>query len=638
MSFPTLLSSLAIRGHELRNRAVLTSHTASGSFFVPSLPAAPYIEYMRRRAASVGLVIAQPQLWQPGVEQPQWLIDRHGELAEAVHAEGATILLQVVHLGVYGRSDPDLHGAPLYGFGTNRSAAGETSHAMDDDEVLSMIEGYRSVARLAAEAQFDGVDIHGGHGYLIQQSLTPEFNSRDDRWGTDPTLFARRIIEAAREELGPQRIVGYRTTVDDLRIPEDGGIGFHRGAELLRQILDTGEIDLLNTTIGQGGASYSRSIPDYRYDDATNIPALRRLRQAVDVTIPVIGVGRILSPGVAESVLDSGACDLVAMTRAHIADPDMMVKVAAGQGHRARPCVGANDCVNRVQAGYSEISCFHNPEVLREAELEISPAVDRRRIVVVGAGPAGLKAAEVAARRGHDVHLFDASDRPGGRLRTAASTAASALVSSIDYLLSELAELGVTPIRRELGEVELREIAPDEVILATGTRAHVEGAFVGAQDAGAIDSSVALDVELGRRVLVYDTVGANEGPLVAEALARRGHAVTFVTPEEEVAPYSGFLHRAQYGRTLYGVVDRVIVRALIGFVEDGSALVATPEGVDIDTLLCDSLVVVAPPQPDLTLVPVLKELGIAYRVAGDAHAPRLGMQAFKEGHEAGLAV
>lgn len=638
MQFPTLLSSLDIRGHELRNRTVITAHTASQSFLNPALPATNYVEYIRRRAGSVGLVIAQPPLWAPGIEQPQWLIDRHGLLADAVHAEGAKIMVQIVHLGVYGRSDPDMHMPPLYGFGVNRSAAGETSHEMDDGEILVMIDGYRSMARLAAEAGFDGVDVHGGHGYLIQQSLTPEFNSRTDRWGTDPTLFARLVIHAAREELGPNRLVGFRTTVDDLRSPEDGGIGFQRGAELLRDILATGEVDVLNTTIGYGGDSYPRAIPDYRYGDAPNIAALQRLREAADVKIPIIGVGRILSASVAESVLASGACDLVAMTRAHVADPDLMVKVVAGQGHRVRPCVGANDCVNRVQAGYPEISCFHNPEVLREQELAVIPAAEQRKILVIGAGPAGLKAAEIAARRGHDVHLYDGARRPGGRLRHVADTAASALVSSIDHLFSELAELGVTLISQQVGEAELQQIAPDEVILATGTRPDVDRAFAGARAAGAIDSSVALDVDLGHRVLVYDTVGANEGPLVAEALARRGHEVTFVTPEETVAPQSGYLHRAQFGKTLYGVVNRVIVRGLIGSIEDGKAMLATPEGADIDALPCDSLVVVAAPQPDLVLVPVLKTLGIPYRIAGDAITPRLAMQAFKDGHEAGLAV
>ncbi|MGO4859998.1 oxidoreductase [Arthrobacter sp. 2MCAF14] len=638
MSYPVLFSTLNIRGHELRNRAVITSHTASQSFFNPALPAATYIEYIRRRAGSVGLIITQPQLWQPGIVQPQWLIDRHGELAEAVHAEGAKIMLQIVHLGVYGRSDPDLHAPPLYGFGVNQSVAGEASHEMDDAEITMMIEGYRSVARLAAEAGFDGVEAHGGHGYLIQQSLTPEFNSRTDRWGTDPTLFARRIIQAAREEVGPNRIVGYRTTTDDLRSPEDGGIGFERGAQLLKKILATGEVDVLNTTIGYGGPSYSRSIPDYRHGDAPNIPPVERLREAADVKIPIIGTGSILTADVAESVLASGACELVAMTRAHIADPEHMLKVAGGHGHRVRPCVGANDCVNRVQSGFPEITCFHNPEVLREQELAVLPTVEQRKVLVIGAGPAGLKAAEIAARRGHDVHLYDGAGRPGGRLRHSADTAGSALVGSIDYLFAELAELGVKLVSQNVGEGELQEIAPDEVILASGTRPNVERAFAGAQAAGAIDSSEALDVHLGHRVFVYDTLGANEGPLVAEALAKRGHQVTYGTPEETVGPQSGYLHRAQYVQTLYGVVSRVIVRGRIGFIEVGTALVATPEGADIDTLQYDSLVVVAAPQPDLVLVPVLKRLGIAYRVAGDAVAPRLAAQAFKGGHEAGLAV
>src|SRR3954451_534605 len=178
--------------------------------------------------------------------------------------------------------------------------------------------------------------------------------------------------------------------------------------------------------------------------------------------------------------------------------------------------------------------------------------------------------------------------RPGGRLQHVAGTAASALVSSIDYLFSELAELGVALTSQRVGKSELEQIAPDEVILATGTRPNVEQAFAGALAAGAIDSSVALDAELGHRVLVYDAVGANEGPLVAEALARRGHQVAFVTPEETVAPQSGYLHRAQFGKTLYGIVSRVIVRGLIGFVEDGNAMIATPEGAEIDTLAFDS--------------------------------------------------
>jgi 2,4-dienoyl-CoA reductase-like NADH-dependent reductase (Old Yellow Enzyme family) len=638
MPFPLLFAPITIRGHEVRNRAVITSHGASEAFRSPALPPDTYIEYLRRRAASAGLIITQPPFFNPGVQYPSWLVDRHAALVEAVHSEGAVVLLQLAHLGAFARSDADVHRPPLWGFSATQSAAGETSHEMTDDEILLMVDAYRATAAMAVAAGFDGVEIHGGHGYLVQQSLTPFYNSREDRWGADRSLFARTLIAAARSELGAERIIGYRTTTDDMRDPADGGIGFRAGADLLARLLGTGELDLLNTTIGDGGPSYARAIPDYRSADAPNIAAIARLRTAVAIEVPVIGVGRIASPGVAEAVLASGTCDLVAMTRAHIADPDLLVKVAAGQAHRVRPCVGANVCVNRKLAGFGEISCLHNPEVLREKELAIRPAQAPRRILVVGAGPAGLKAAEVAAKRGHDVQIYDAGAQPGGRLRHAAGTAAAALVSSVEYLLAELATLDLKVIQGRVTESLLRELAPDEVILATGARPDVEAAFPGALEAGAIDSSLALQAKLGQRVLVYDTVGANEGALVAEALARQGRTVSFVTPYELAMPQGGQLHRVQLPETLYARVDRVIVRGMVALVADGVALVATPEGTEIASIQADSIVVVTPPAPDVELVAVLKELGIAYRLAGDVVAPRLAMQAYKDGHEAGLAV
>lgn len=617
---------------------MITSHGASESFRSPALPPDAYIEYLRRRAAGPGLIIAQPPFFAPGVTHPAWLIDRHAALVDAVHAEGAVILLQLAHLGAFARSDADVHRPPLWGFGATQSAAGETAHEMTDVEVLAMVEAYRATAAMAATAGFDGVEVHGGHGYLVQQSLTPFYNSREDRWGADRTLFARSVLEAARGELGPDRIVGYRTTTDDLHDPDEGGIGFRKGAEMLGRLLGAGHIDLLNTTIGDGGSSYARAIPDYRWGDAPNIAAIARLRSAVSIEVPVIGVGRIASAGVAESVLQSGTCDLVAMTRAHIADPDLLVKVAAGDAHRVRPCVGANVCVNRKLAGFAEISCFHNPEVLREKELELQPAAAPRRILVVGAGPAGLKAAEIAARRGHEVHLYDAVDHPGGRLRHVVATAAASLASSIEFVLAELATLDVKVTQARVTEALLRELAPDEVILATGTRPDVAAAFSGALEAGAIDSSQALIADLGSRVLVYDTVGANEGALVAEALGRRGHRVTFVTPAELAMPQGGQLHRVQLPETLYARVERVVVRGVIGAVESGVALVATPEGTEIASVEVDSIVVVTAPRPDLDLVAALDGLGIAYRLAGDVVSPRLAMQAYKDGYEAGLAV
>jgi 2,4-dienoyl-CoA reductase-like NADH-dependent reductase (Old Yellow Enzyme family) len=636
----TLFTPITIRTTQVRNRAVITAHGASEAFRHPGASPDTYIEYLRRRAAGgVGLIIAQPPFFTPTVAHTQQSLDRHAALAAAVKAEGSVLLLQLAHLGAFARSDSDVHRPPLWGFGHHQSEAGETSHRMTEAEIELMIEAYRLTARLAAQAGFDGVEVHGGHGYLIQQSLTPSFNSREDQWGQDRTLFARRILAAARAELGADAIVGYRTTTDDLRDGDEGGIGFRAGVDILRRLLATGDVDVLNTTIGDGNASYARAIPDYRWGDAPNIPAVARLRDALGVQIPVIGVGKIASVGVAESVLASGACDLVAMTRAHIADPDLLAKARAGATERIRPCVGANVCVNRKLAGFAEISCLHNPEVLREVELQVRPAVRRRRVLVVGAGPAGLKAAEVAARRGHDVTILDADGKPGGRLRWAGLTAATALVSTIEYLVSELAgyavkvQSGIT-----VDERLLVDLAPDEVILATGARPAPQAAFEGAAEAGAIDSVEALDGRPGPSVLVYDTVGANEGSLVAEALALRGHRVTLVTPFETVMVNGGALHRVQLPETLVRRVDRVITSGLVGLVENGVALIATRAGDTLAEIAVDSIVAVTPPVPNLDLVPVLTRLGLNFQIIGDALAPRLAMQAFKEGQQAALAV
>jgi len=223
--FPHLFSPIQLGRITIRNRVVVSSHGASESFRNTGASPDAYIEYLRRRAANAGLVIVQPVWSEPGATIPEETVHRHAALGEAVRAEGAAIILQIAHLGVFARTDADLRRGPLPGFQSSQSAMGETAHAMTDAEIEAMIESYRRSAEMAAAAGLDGVEIHGAHGYLVQQSMTPSFNSRDDRWGKDRTLFARRVLAAARKAIGPDRILSYRTPTDDLRSPEDGGIG-----------------------------------------------------------------------------------------------------------------------------------------------------------------------------------------------------------------------------------------------------------------------------------------------------------------------------------------------------------------------------------------------------------------------------
>jgi 2,4-dienoyl-CoA reductase-like NADH-dependent reductase (Old Yellow Enzyme family) len=637
-----ILSPIKLGAVEVRNRVVITAHGASEMFRNPMLPAAPYIEYLRRRAAGgAGLIIAQALYVNPLGEYPDELTERHARLAKAVRAEGATLMIQLVHLGATFRSDADVHRPPLWGFSTTVTDHGEVAHAMTGEQVEMMIAGYGRMARMAADAGFDGCEVHGAHGYLGQQSISPWLNRRTDKWGQDRTLFLRRVIETVRHEIGPDRILGYRTTTDDMRSPEDGGLGAGGAIDSVRAILATGEIDVVNTTVGHGGQTYARAIPSYRHREAVNMPKARHLADAIGHQVPVIGVGRIASVGVAESLLQSGTCELVAMTRAHIADPDIVAKFSRGEAHRIRPCVGALVCNSRKLAGFSEISCLHNPEVMREHELRVEPATGRKRVTVVGAGPAGLKFAEIAARRGHDVQVYDSAGQTGGRLRAVERTAASDLASTVDHLTAELALLSV-PVKLgvTVDEELLRAAGTDHVVLATGAEPDPGAAFAGADTTHVLSSAQALapGAEIDRDVLVYDALGANEGALVAEALANGGRRVCLVTPYETVMPYAGISHRMETPDILRRKLAAIYTGAVIGVAEGRQVSVVRPDGESVADLEAGTIVAVTAPSPRVQLAEVAARLGLGCTVIGDAMAPRAATDAFRDGEEAALRL
>ena len=637
-----ILSPIRLGAVEVRNRVVVTAHGASEMFRNPMLPAAPYIEYLRRRAAGgVGLIIAQALYVNPLGEYADELTERHARLARAVQDEGATLMLQLVHLGATFRSDADVHRPPLWGFSTTVTDHGEVAHAMTGEQIEMMIAGYGRIARMAVDAGFDGCEIHGAHGYIGQQSISPWLNRRTDKWGQDRMLFLRRVVETVRHEIGPDRILGYRTTTDDMRSPEDGGLGADGAADSVRAILATGEIDVLNTTVGHGGKTYARAIPSYRHGEAVNMPKARRLGDATGHQVPMIGVGRIASVGIAESLLRSGACELVAMTRAHIADPDIVAKFSRGEAHRIRPCVGALVCNSRKLAGFSEISCLHNPEVMREHELRVEPAAGRKHVMVVGAGPAGLKFAEIAARRGHHVRVFDSAGQTGGRLRAAERTAASDLAAAVDHLTAELALLSV-PVKLgvTVDEELLRAEATDHLVLATGAEPEPGAAFIGADTAHVLSGADALapGAQIDQDVLVYDALGANEGALVAEALANGGPRVVLVTPYETVMPYGGISHRMETPDILRRKLAAIYTEAVIGVADGRQVSVVRPDGESLADLEAGTIVAVTAPRPRVQLAGVAARLGLPYTLVGDALAPRGATDAFRDGEEAALRL
>jgi 2,4-dienoyl-CoA reductase-like NADH-dependent reductase (Old Yellow Enzyme family)/thioredoxin reductase len=629
--FALLQSPLNVGSRTLRNRVITTAHGSFDPWGAPEL-FERYLSYQRARSAGgVGMIIMHPLYVEPDPRWPLPMADRLQRIAETLHADGAVAVQQIVNMGGQMSTRYNLGGRPLWSFNGMQSPGGEVSHRMADEEIVAVVEAYARTARTATEAGIDGVELHGAHGYLIQQSFSPWGNNRIDRWG-EPLAFTRAVVEATRAAIGPDPILGFRIAEWDERSAGEGGLSPKQFQEIARSIVDGGEIDYLNTSIGSKAPDYAQlAVATYRQKPGHELQYTHDMRAAIGARVPVVGVGRIVDPHMAEAALRNGDCDLVAMTRAHISDPAIVAKIAGRETSRIRKCVGANECVDRKLAGLPAIACFHNPDVGQETLGPIILASHPKHLLVVGAGPGGLKAAEVAALRGHHVTLVDRNEHAGGQLRFVQHTAAAELLGAIDHLVSELHLLGVKPqLGLEVDADLLERLHPDAVVLATGARRTTTGAFSGTDRPGVLTSCEALTSEPGPRVIVLDRLGDNEAALVAEALAGKGRAVTLVTPFDSMAPFAGYTHRKDLSQFFRRSGTRLLTETDIAAFDGQTARVADPEGRTVANIRCDAIVAVTGPVPDVSLHPVLRRLGVPFHPIGDAVAPRGVSTAIRE--------
>jgi 2,4-dienoyl-CoA reductase-like NADH-dependent reductase (Old Yellow Enzyme family) len=416
-----ILTPLQVGSKTIKNRVVSTAHSAFLDFFQPGNDGERYLAYQERRAeGGTGLIIATAMhVHESSVCNNHFMYEKDdisrklNALSTRVHRHGTTAVSQLFHFGVNGKSDGREDFTPLWGFSGQVSASGEVSHKMTPDEIEEIIQSFVNSAVVAVESGMDGVELHGTHGYLIQQSFSPWGNQRDDEWG-EPLRFIRTLARRVREAIGPDKLLGFRISSDDFMTVEQGGLGHAGLCDVVANVVADGHLDYLNHSEGAGGAGYARAIGSFRHPLGEWLPLTRGLKDAIDAAIPVIGVGKIPTADLAESALQAGDCDLVGMTRAQISDPDLVKKVAEGQAHRIRPCTGANQgCIDRT--GSLPITCIHNPEVGQERQIKVfERAPKSKKVLIVGAGPAGMKAAELACRRGHVVTLADPGALGGG--------------------------------------------------------------------------------------------------------------------------------------------------------------------------------------------------------------------------------
>jgi 2,4-dienoyl-CoA reductase-like NADH-dependent reductase (Old Yellow Enzyme family) len=559
--FPHLWQKLTIGQTEVKNRVMITGHTLL--YGENGLVSDRHVAYFAERArGGAGLIVIEQQAAHPSgrnylqgcTAYDPAIVPRYAALAEAVHAHGARVFAQLFCGGAQGQGTMYIDDwrhllAPSAVASTQFQ---ELPAEMEQADIASVIDGFVRSATHVREGGLDGIEIHAAHSQLLGAFLSPAFNRRGDGYGGSVANRCRIVLEicaAIRKALGGSLTMGLRLSASEF-LPKQAGITLDETEQQVEILARSGLFDFFDVS---GGGYFAKhvSVTPMMSDQPEGFlaPAARRIKQVAGNRAKVFVVGRIWNLALADEIIAAGAADMVAMTRAHMADPMLVAKARAGRADEIVPCVGAMVCVRRL-GEQNHVACLMNPAMGRErrwgeGRLEKLAPGARRDVLVVGAGPAGLKAAARAAERGHRVRLMERAAEPGGRLRLLAALPQRARWRlAIDSLAGAAKRAGV---RIDCGAAataeDLRE--PEIVVLATGAvwersgfsayRPERDGIPGAAQDnvldIGTALARVAADPSaLGRRVVILDETQDALPAGLAELLAAAGASVEILTP------------------------------------------------------------------------------------------------------------
>ncbi len=538
--YPQLFSGFALGTLTLENRVVMAPMSTSLGGTDGTVTPDQIAFYQERARGGFGLVIVEftsvdPATGRTEVHQLSLDTDRnvegHVRLVEALHASGTKAFIQLQHGGRWALPRYIAGGVPK---GPSRVVSRKDPgkvvvEEMTDDEIRHLVDAFGAAARRAVRAGYDGIELHGAHGYLLSQFLSPFSNHRDDAWGGDAErrlAFPLAVVKAVRTAIG-DKVFCYRISADEF---VEGGLSIDDNEEICRRLV-AGGVDMLHASTGRGPEAFDKVMEPMSAPEGWRLPYARRLREATGV--PVIGVGQIRLPGTAEQALIDGDCDLVALGRPSLADPAWPSKAAAGRPDLIRPCTTCNFCI--AQENLDRICCAENPRAGRELDAPIPADLGAgRTAVVIGAGPGGMSTALMLSGAGFETELYEARETLGGGLiASGAPPGKELLLRYRDYLERRL---DASPVRQHRGEAvtaaTLATIRPDVTIVATGTRNRLHP-IEGLDDAMVVE---AYDLLMGdtdivfapdEHVVVYG--GGETGCEAAEFAAHRGACVTLVT-------------------------------------------------------------------------------------------------------------
>lgn len=641
---------------EVKNRVVRPAHQT----FLPEMGNINerLIAYHEARAiGGVGMTVIETMGVHPTSPGTIWgfhpdLPNSYPRMVERLKRHGMAVFQQVWHGGP--QTNP-LDNSPPWS--ASDLAGPENSVlplAMTKAMIEEVVEAFVNTARNCEKWGADGAEIHAAHGYLIGTFLSPATNRREDDYGgslENRARFLMEVLEGVRASVSSRFAVGVRMSpdiiVNGLEPPE-----LRRVAEMIET---RGLADVFHLSMGSYHA-LRKVCGGMHEPTGYELPTSLPIREGLKT--PTIMVGRFRTLEEADAVIRNGDCDLVAMNRATIADPDLVLKSLAGEPERVRPCIGCNQgCLGREAS--NGIGCAVNAGAGQEASLGdavIQPAATAKRVLVVGGGPAGMEAARVAALRGHLVTLAEAQPRLGGAINLASlAPTRGGLRDYTVWLEEEIFRLGVkVEFSAFLEADDIAAYEADTVILATGAMPRVDGVQMsnpaepiqGIDQPHVISSNALFEDQrrdLGRAAVVIDDVGHYEGVAVADYLASRGLSVTYVTR------HRAFAFRADGFVMVEAALER-LSRGDFRYLTRTQALAIEPDAVVVapmhraadsnvaERLPADTVVFISFNQPDRTLFETLKARGIEVRTVGDATTPRFLTYATLEGHKAGLAV